>query len=88
MRQFDIIGAGMGTRETLTGEAAQALASAEMVFATERLADICENALNNQLRFSVGICSGKRKILTDRHAFGLTVYGCRRTEYNQLDIVL
>lgn len=44
MRQFDIIGAGMGTRETLTGEAAQALASAEMVFATERLAEICENA--------------------------------------------
>ena len=34
MRQFDIIGAGMGTRETLTGEAAQALASAEMVFAS------------------------------------------------------
>lgn len=44
MRQFDIIGAGMGTRETLTGEAAQALVSAEMVFATERLAEICENA--------------------------------------------
>ena len=44
MRRFDIIGAGMGTRETLTGEAAQALASAEMVFATERLAEICENA--------------------------------------------
>ena len=44
MRQFDIIGAGMGTREILTGEAAQALASAEMVFATERLAEICENA--------------------------------------------
>lgn len=44
MREFDIIGAGMGTRETLTAEAAQALASAEMVFATERLAEICEKA--------------------------------------------
>lgn len=44
MRRFDIIGAGMGTRETLTGEAAQALVSAEMVFATERLAEICEKA--------------------------------------------
>ena len=44
MRRFDIIGAGMGTRETLTGEAAQTLVSAEMVFATERLAEICENA--------------------------------------------
>lgn len=44
MRQFDIIGAGMGTRETRPGEAAQALVSAEMVFATERLAEICENA--------------------------------------------
>ena len=43
MRQFDIIGAGMGTREILTGEAAQALASAEMVFATERLAEILRN---------------------------------------------
>lgn len=44
MREFDIIGAGMGMRETLTAEAAQALASAEMVFATERLAEICEKA--------------------------------------------
>ncbi len=42
MREFDIIGAGMGTRETLTAEAAQALASAKMVFATERLAEIRE----------------------------------------------
>lgn len=44
MREFDIFGAGMGTRETLTAEAAQALSAAEMVFATERLAEICEKA--------------------------------------------
>ena len=51
-------------------------------------ADICENTLDNQFRFSVRVCSGKREILTDRHTFGLAVYGCRRAEHNQLDIVL
>ena len=66
MRQFDIIGAGMGTRETLTGEAAQALASAEMVFATERLAEICENAqicLFSELAERAIACGADRAVL-------------------------
>lgn len=37
-RTFTIIGAGMGTMDTLTGEAVRALETAEAVFATKRLA--------------------------------------------------
>ena len=66
MRRFDIIGAGMGTRETLTGEAAQTLVSAEMVFATERLAEICENAqicLFSELAERAIACGAERTAL-------------------------
>lgn len=66
MRRFDIIGAGMGTRETLTGEAAQALVSAEMVFATERLAEICEKAqicLFSELAERAIVCGAEKTAL-------------------------
>lgn len=36
-RIFTIIGAGMGTADTLTGEAVRALETAEAVFTTKRL---------------------------------------------------
>lgn len=66
MREFDIIGAGMGTRETLTAEAAQALASAETVFATERLAEISEKTqvcLFSELAEKAVACGAERVAL-------------------------
>lgn len=44
MREFYIIGAGMGTKDTLTAEAARALEATETVLATERLAKLCPQA--------------------------------------------
>ncbi|MFR4413842.1 MAG: hypothetical protein ACLT4C_00265 [Butyricicoccus sp.] len=41
---FTIIGAGMGTADTLTGEAVRALETAEAVFATKRLAALSPKA--------------------------------------------
>lgn len=43
-RTFTIIGAGMGTMDTLTGEAVRALETAEAVFATKRLAALSPKA--------------------------------------------
>ena len=43
-RIFTIIGAGMGTADTLTGEAVRTLAAAEKVFATKRLAALSPKA--------------------------------------------
>ena len=43
-RIFTIIGAGMGTADTLTGEAVRALETAEAVFATKRLAALTAKA--------------------------------------------
>ena len=43
-REFFIIGAGMGTADTLTGEAVRTLAAAEEVFATKRLASLSPKA--------------------------------------------
>ena len=43
-RTFTIIGAGMGTIDTLTGEAVRALETAEAVFATKRLAALSPKA--------------------------------------------
>ena len=43
-RIFTIIGAGMGTADTLTGEAVRALETAEAVFATKRLAALSPKA--------------------------------------------
>lgn len=43
-RIFTIIGAGMGTADTLTGEAVHALETAEAVFATKRLAALSPKA--------------------------------------------
>ncbi|MEF2864495.1 MAG: precorrin-6A reductase, partial [Eubacteriales bacterium] len=43
-REFFIIGAGMGTSDTLTGEAVRTLAAAEEVFATKRLASLTAKA--------------------------------------------
>ena len=43
-RTFTIIGAGMGTMDTLTGEAVRALETAEAVFATKRLAVLSPKA--------------------------------------------
>ena len=43
-RIFTIIGAGMGTADTLTGEAVRALETAEAVFATKRLASLSPKA--------------------------------------------
>lgn len=44
MREFYIIGAGMGTKDTLTAEAARVLDETKTVFATERLAELCPQA--------------------------------------------
>ena len=43
-REFFIIGAGMGTADTLTGEAVRTLAATEEVFATKRLASLSPKA--------------------------------------------
>ena len=43
-RTFYIIGAGMGAPDSLTGEAAHALAAADAVFATQRLTAVCDRA--------------------------------------------
>ena len=43
-RIFSIIGAGMGTADTLTGEAVRTLAAADTVFATKRLAALTPKA--------------------------------------------
>ena len=43
-RTFYIIGAGMGAPDSLTGEAAQALAASDAVFATRRLTAVCNRA--------------------------------------------
>ncbi len=43
-RKFSIIGAGMGTADTLTGEAVRTLADADTVFATKRLAALTPKA--------------------------------------------
>ena len=44
-RRFYIIGAGMGAPDSLTGEAAHALAVSDMVFATARLTAVCDRAV-------------------------------------------
>ena len=44
-RKFYIIGAGMGAPDSLTGEAAHALAVSDMVFATARLTAVCDRAV-------------------------------------------
>lgn len=44
MREFYIIGAGMGTKDTLTAEAARVLDETKTVFATARLAELCPQA--------------------------------------------
>ncbi len=44
MREFYIIGAGMGTKDTLTAEAARVLDETKTVFATDRLAELCPQA--------------------------------------------
>ena len=43
-RKFYIIGAGMGAPDSLTGEAAHALAASDAVFATQRLTAVCDRA--------------------------------------------
>ena len=43
-RTFYIIGAGMGAPDSLTGEAAHALAASDAVFATRRLTAVCDRA--------------------------------------------
>ena len=43
-RTFYIIGAGMGAPDSLTGEAAHALAASDAVFATQRLTAVCDRA--------------------------------------------
>lgn len=43
-RKFYIIGAGMGAPDSLTGEAAHALAASDAVFATRRLTAVCDRA--------------------------------------------
>ena len=43
-RKFYIIGAGMGAPDSLTGEAAHALAASGAVFATRRLTAVCDRA--------------------------------------------
>lgn len=43
-RKFYIIGAGMGAPDSLTGEAAHALAASGAVFATQRLTAVCDRA--------------------------------------------
>lgn len=43
-RKFYIIGAGMGAPDSLTGEAAHALAASDAVFATARLTAVCDRA--------------------------------------------
>ena len=43
-REFFVIGAGMGTADTLTGEAVRTLTAAEEVFATKRLASLSPKA--------------------------------------------
>ena len=43
-RKFYIIGAGMGAPDSLTGEAAHALAASGAVFATPRLTAVCDRA--------------------------------------------
>ena len=43
-RTFYIIGAGMGAPDSLTGEAARALAASDAVFATRRLTAVCDRA--------------------------------------------
>ena len=43
-RTFVLVGAGMGTADTLTGEAVRALEAADAVFATERLAALSPKA--------------------------------------------
>ena len=44
MPEFYIIGAGMGTKDTLTAEAARVLDETKTVFATARLAELCPQA--------------------------------------------
>ena len=44
-RRFYIIGAGMGAPDSLTGEAAHALAASDAVFATQRLTAVCDRAV-------------------------------------------
>ena len=44
-RKFYIIGAGMGAPDSLTGEAVHALAASDAVFATQRLAAVCDRAV-------------------------------------------
>ena len=44
-RKFYIIGAGMGAPDSLTGEAAHALAASDAVFATQRLTAVCDRAV-------------------------------------------
>lgn len=44
-RKFYIIGAGMGAPDSLTGEAVRALAASDAVFATRRLAAVCDRAV-------------------------------------------
>ena len=44
-RTFYIIGAGMGAPDSLTGEAAHALAASDAVFATQRLTAVCDRAV-------------------------------------------
>ena len=44
-RKFYIIGAGMGAPDSLTGEAAHALAASDAVFATARLTAVCDRAV-------------------------------------------
>ena len=44
-RRFYFIGAGMGAPDSLTGEAAHALAASDAVFATQRLTAVCDRAV-------------------------------------------
>ena len=44
-RKFYIIGAGMGAPDSLTGEAVRALTASDAVFATRRLAAVCDRAV-------------------------------------------
>ena len=69
-RIFTIIGAGMGTADTLTGEAVRALETAEAVFATKRLAalsskaevcafsELAERAISGNARHTALLVSG------------------------------
>ena len=69
-RIFTIIGAGMGTADTLTGEAVRTLAAAEKVFATKRLAalspkaevcafsELAERAISGNARHTALLVSG------------------------------